>query len=429
MPFHPDLLRYTNTYFIETETGNGTTAKLVSDSGVFKRIYTMNYTQEVKETLKEYTNIFFFEGSSTTNLGFLIKDIEQPITFWLSIANLDIELLQIFYHPVKNHTIIIDGLNSIANQLELLQKLKQINSDYDFKVYKGDILVAITSEKPPLCIKKFPQTYTIPVIPPGVGDILRGSIAMLQHAKKYNYRFCIDRSSHPFWKFFEPSEYLIDYKINDDVKMYITGDHMPGGFEQVHEELEKSFQSGESFTCVTNAFCFPFHGNYEIDQECAAIMRKILRPTEELKSIVLDYYKRLGLSPLDKYVVFHFRFGDVAFQNPRVANIDILKYVVPKIKQIQELNPEVKFVLLTDSEAMGILLKENIPSLFYTNTKRLHLGYLSPSLEGLETTVAELMILINSKTMLTNSRSGFSFIPSLIYSIPYHPTFPYHPVG
>jgi len=208
--------------------------------------------------------------------------------------------------------------------------------------------------------------------------------------------------------------------------MYITGDHMPRGFDQVEEELEGSFQSGQSFSCITNSFYSKENGKHvvgNISDDVVTIMKKILSPNERLKSILLNYYKSLGIVPSDNYAVIHLRFGDICIEHPESTNVQIIEYLVNKIPTIQAQTPGVKFILFTDSAAIGTLLKEKIPSLFYTNTKRIHLGVLSSSLEGLDTTIAEMMIISNAKVILTNSRSGFSNLPAVIYNIPYHPVF------
>jgi len=177
-----------NRYFLETGTFTGGGVEIARLCG-FEQIISIEADKRLYDgVVKNYkgcNNIQLYLGDSEVVLPKIIKDINEPITFWLDshivdmnkeiakeISNREIplvqELLAIKEHPIKTHTILIDdrrmmGMTQgyygsrwggwittewadISEQL-IMDIIFEINSDYEI-VYedtvnaKADIIVA-----------------------------------------------------------------------------------------------------------------------------------------------------------------------------------------------------------------------------------------------------------------------------------------------
>jgi hypothetical protein len=164
--------KYINNNFVESGTYLGNSIDKALESG-FKQIHSM----EVGEILylnakKKYINndnIHLYLGPSEDNIWGVIKDINEPITFWLDahqdtddsprskqVCPLLSELDVISKHPIKTHTILIDDIRGCGTATskgeywptldELKEKIYTINSEYVISFEDGhvnnDILVA-----------------------------------------------------------------------------------------------------------------------------------------------------------------------------------------------------------------------------------------------------------------------------------------------
>jgi hypothetical protein len=424
MAFLHELFRYRNKYFLETGTGQGDITQLVADSGVFETIYTLDVNSVTR--FQDSKVIHTFQADSASDLFSLTRDILEPITFFFNTGKLIQELLQLQLHPVKTHVVLFQIPEGFQAE-SVMGLIKQINSEYQFKLHTKDsihFLAAHVSQYLPISIHKYVKSVPFDSSPPGIGDYLRGCIAMIQHAKTYNYKFYVDHTSHPIFDWLEPSEYSLFYNINTEVKILLPFKEY--GHRQIEEDLEKAYRSGESFTCCNNAF-YSYDGDkpvtYPTSQYAKEIMRKILVPNAKMRQVILDTYKRMGLQPGINYTVVHLRCGDQTLWEKDSYSPQMLEYYTARLRMIMEQNPGVTLVLITDSSAIGRLLKERLPSLFYTDSPRIHLGVLNKDYSVVPFTLAEMFIIIYSKSILSNSRSGFSDIPSQVFDIPYYPVF------
>jgi len=165
------FMKYKNTdYFIETGSYLGNGIQNAIDAG-FKYIYSIElsdkYYNICKEKFSNNPNVTIIKGDSCEVLYDVIKNINEPITFWLDghyscedtalgkhWAPLIQELEQIKNHPIKNHTILIDDMrcwlepNPVHGFYtpDIINKLNEINSDYEYIYENGhnvnDILVS-----------------------------------------------------------------------------------------------------------------------------------------------------------------------------------------------------------------------------------------------------------------------------------------------
>ena len=169
MPASKELFeKYPNPVFIETGSYRGDGIQLALDAG-FKAIYSIELGMILYlnciERFKGMDNVNITLGDSANMLPLVLKEINNPVTFWLDghysgedtvMGNQNTPLIQeleaIKNHSIKTHTIIIDDLRTWYKDthgfdtLDLMKKILEINPDYNFKLEDGfipyDILVA-----------------------------------------------------------------------------------------------------------------------------------------------------------------------------------------------------------------------------------------------------------------------------------------------
>jgi hypothetical protein len=161
--------RYPNPYFVETGSLRGDGIQMALNVG-FPSVYSIelsdNFYNVCKERFRGNPKVHLVKGSSGDILYSVIKDIKEPITFWLdghysggdtarTEKNTPIleELEQIKKHPIKTHTILIDDMRCCNTWLfdfiskeTIIQKIKEINPRYIITYDRGcepkDVLVA-----------------------------------------------------------------------------------------------------------------------------------------------------------------------------------------------------------------------------------------------------------------------------------------------
>ena len=161
--------KFLNPIFIETGSYFGDGIQLALDAG-FQRVISIElaeqYFTRCKSRFAGNPKVTLVLGDSFLVLPKILKDIDQPVTFWLDghysgpgtghgqfAAPLLQELEAIKQHHIKNHTILIDDLYSWRDPSwgftleDLKAKLLEINKDYvlsfeDYQEYRETILVA-----------------------------------------------------------------------------------------------------------------------------------------------------------------------------------------------------------------------------------------------------------------------------------------------
>jgi hypothetical protein len=150
---------FINSYFVETGTFGGDGILKALAAG-FSQIRSIEYDPAIFSAVcmrfKYRNNVQLFCGDSAQSLWDIIKDIQEPITFWLDAhiyppradggknCPLLEELEQIKWHPIKTHTILIDDMHCAGTaafdyltQEDLIQKIKEINPDYSISYVPG----------------------------------------------------------------------------------------------------------------------------------------------------------------------------------------------------------------------------------------------------------------------------------------------------
>lgn len=172
MPIHY-IDKYTNV-FVETGTFYGDGIQAAIDSG-YKTIVSIEIYEKYfnigTQRFIHNSNVKIVLGDSALILGKIIKDFQEPITFWLDghcsgegtgigikFYPLLEELEHIKNHSIKNHIIMIDDVrlwkayDKELNITSIINKILRINSSYSFyymdgllnhnQVFKDDILIA-----------------------------------------------------------------------------------------------------------------------------------------------------------------------------------------------------------------------------------------------------------------------------------------------
>jgi hypothetical protein len=159
-------------YFIETGTFGGDGIQKALNAG-FRRVRSMEFdtslANDARRRFVKNRNVTIYQGDSSLDLWKIIKDINEPVTFWLDAhifppredggknCPLIEELEQIKQHPIKTHTILIDDMHccntaafDFMNQDDFIQKILEINPDYEIRYvdggdegeYKNNVMVA-----------------------------------------------------------------------------------------------------------------------------------------------------------------------------------------------------------------------------------------------------------------------------------------------
>tara|TARA_R110002060_G_scaffold23166_11_gene31363 strand:- start:4218 stop:4751 length:534 start_codon:yes stop_codon:yes gene_type:complete len=173
MPLKPDVLKkYKNRCFVETGTylGEGVVAALQAGFTIIRSVeLDPNLAAINRGRFAPHPDVQIHAGDSGALLGGIIRDINEPITFWLDAHNSSAELLeegkncpllreleQIKNHPINTHTILIDDIRCCGTphfdtitKDDLLNILHEINPEYEISYedsadprFKQDVLVA-----------------------------------------------------------------------------------------------------------------------------------------------------------------------------------------------------------------------------------------------------------------------------------------------
>jgi len=161
--------KYPNNHFVESGSLIGKGIHQAMRAG-YRNIYSIElspyFFEKCKKKFRRCPHVKLFLGDSGKILKDVIKDIHEPITFWLdghysggitakgdSSTPILQELEAIKNHPIKTHTILIDDARHFGRYEfdyitldQIKKKILEINPKYHFSYEDGyianDILVA-----------------------------------------------------------------------------------------------------------------------------------------------------------------------------------------------------------------------------------------------------------------------------------------------
>lgn len=163
MPTTVDVFKkYFNRVLIETGSGSGEGIGAALMAG-FDQVISIELSPKMfsicSDKYKDNKQVCLFFGDSQEMLDQVLKEINEPVTFWLDAhasggdtAGADLpplmeELAIIKKHSIKTHTILIDDLRCWNWNNMLKKSILDINPDYevvleDSSLFKNDIMAA-----------------------------------------------------------------------------------------------------------------------------------------------------------------------------------------------------------------------------------------------------------------------------------------------
>jgi len=131
-------------------------------------------------------------------------------------------------------------------------------------------------ESNPICVHKYLTKCATNPQPPGFADFLRGTIALYNFSKKYNYQLFLD-GSHPVFTCLKSNKNIILTNLN-------IHEFLPSmTYNHIYIGLDTMFDKGRSFGVMTNSFYTLKNGILEnfgpITEDCRDYLKDILSPT------------------------------------------------------------------------------------------------------------------------------------------------------
>lgn len=250
--------------------------------------------------------------------------------------------------------------------------------------------------QPPNCVFAFAKLSKHPTSPStfwGLGDILRGLLAVYQYCKQFRYEFRIGLAGHPILNYLDISaDYVLE--IPPLIKISYVGGDGARSLEQSDLQINTPIFS--------NVWC----KEPLLDDE-----RKLLQTVLNVSSP----YK-IDLPP--KYNLFHFRLNDAIYNSGKKVDSSNFK---AWLRLIQKHYTTGDF-LISNCKEFKIYVREQLPDVnIWNEDGGVHSG-LATNNSDLLTTIYDLQITTNASRIYTYSEynwiSGFVYWPALAYQIP-----------
>ena len=235
----------------------------------------------------------------------------------------------------------------------------------------------------------------------GLGDIIRGTIALFQLSKKHDFRLIVDIQLHPISKYFkynthEYSEYI---QKNKDNIPFIYPDTLEKYIEQSNDTV---------LFLLTND---NFHN--EITNECKNFIKELLTPNLEFEQFIQDVIKTKPTP--ENYSILHFRLGDSFLVRNEQNN------QLEEVRKKMYGNVESTDILMSDSNCFKEFIMSNNPDIFLYHIHASHMG-LQMHAKYIKDTLFEFILITRSNKIKTYSTyghlSGFVKIAHDIYDVP-----------
>lgn len=239
--------------------------------------------------------------------------------------------------------------------------------------------------------------------PPGFADFIRGTLVLYQKAKKYGYTLEIDYS-HPILAFLKNKT---DKKYDGFVYEVI----LPISFSQQDVILNNFFSSGKDFQLLTHILPQNFY-NTPLDQDTKNFLKWFLTPTDDITQQVELLKEKIG----GDYIIVHVRTGDsYMMHNSVIERNDLYEKAIGAITK-----SKYPTVLLSDDKVLREKIANNV-SVFQTDTIPSHSGGYSDTRVHMRDVMIDFSIISGAKYIycVTTIGSGFSYMPSIIYDIPF----------
>jgi hypothetical protein len=240
----------------------------------------------------------------------------------------------------------------------------------------------------------------------GLGDMLRGILAMHYICKKLNYNLIIDYSLHPISNFINqiPHDFNdIIQKNKDNIRFYVFN-----SYDQIENFLKKEFINNDVTYFATNASLFVYDS---IDEAAKKFIKENFTPNDELKKLINSY-----TPTIENYSIIHYRLGDNFLSEKE--NAEIFSRIV---NQHFIFNYKDDDIFITDSNSFKRFVKENLKNVKIVDIDVGHIG-LEKNIDLIKNTLIEFFIMTRAKHIKTYTNytwiSGFVHIVHKIYDVP-----------
>ena len=237
----------------------------------------------------------------------------------------------------------------------------------------------------------------------GLGDILRGTMAMFQLSKKYDFNLIVDIQLHPVSKYLQ----IKGHEYNNYVLQ--NANNIPFIYP---ENIEQFIQNNNENVCclLTNS-----HLIGEVTQECKDFIKNILVPNDEFAKYINDL--KIAKNTPANYNILHFRLGDTLLVR-NAGNVDFQNYI-----NIMNQHKEPNDILMSDSARFKEQVMTGNYGIFLFHIHVAHLGYANHT-SDIKDTLFEFFIITQASKIKTFSNyshiSGFVNLAYLVYDIPLH---------
>jgi hypothetical protein len=225
----------------------------------------------------------------------------------------------------------------------------------------------------------------------GLGDIMRGLIAIYQHCKQHRYEFRIGRGNHPILPYLDLQGSMIT-----DIPKNITVQFAGG--DGCASISDKDITSPYIFS---NIFC----KEPLLDDECALIRS------------VLTIKKEYRITPPKSYNLFHFRFNDSVY----MSTTDMSSVFADHVKRIRK-HYTPGDILITNCEPFKQYVCDTLSDILIWNKACGGHSGVSSSENDLTPNIIDLQLASHAQTVFTYSDyawvSGFVNWPTKAYKIP-----------
>jgi hypothetical protein len=235
----------------------------------------------------------------------------------------------------------------------------------------------------------------------GLGDIIRGTIALFQLSKKYNFNLIVDTQLHPISNYFKHDRHQYSDFIlqNKDNVSFIYPDALENYIINNNENV--------LFFLTNDLFHEP------ITDECKEFIKNLLIPNAEFE----EYIQSIITSkpPPENYNILHCRLGDsYLVRNDSNNNFNEVKEQIFKYSEYND-------ILMSDSNTFREDIMINNSNIFLYHIHVAHMGVQFHS-KYIKDTLFEFILVTRSKKIKTYSvyshLSGFVKIVNEIYNIP-----------
>ena len=227
----------------------------------------------------------------------------------------------------------------------------------------------------------------------GLGDLIRGTIAMYQLSKKMNFNLIVDMHKHSVSKFLiNPHNPYSAYLENAKVDFILNPE------EHINNNPDDIMY-----------FCTNINCDMCIGDDIKDYMRDLLKPNQDFQKYIDEKKAEI---PFDSFNIIHYRLGDEELVRNNSNNNN--QYINNLIQ-----NKENNDVLLSDSKYFKECAK-NSTDIFMFNIEPQHMGYCKNS-DSIRDSLFEFFLISLARKIKTftvyNHTSGFVRWTSIIHNL------------